>query len=83
MSSVILRRYLVPLGLLALYLSAAPASASATAVEAEAELPTVLTLDEAVGLLRERGIDILVAESAVASAEGDLRIAGADFGRGG
>lgn len=77
MSSVILRRHLVPLGLLALYLSAVPASASATAVEAEAELPTVLTLDEAVGLLRERGIDILVAESAVASAEGDLRIAGA------
>ena len=40
-------------------------------------LPETLTLDEAVRLARTRGLDLLIAESAVESARGDLRAAGA------
>jgi cobalt-zinc-cadmium efflux system outer membrane protein len=40
-------------------------------------LPARLTLEEAVRLLRERGLDLLVAQAAVASAEGEVSVAGA------
>ncbi len=40
-------------------------------------MPARLTLDEAVRLLRERGLDLLLAEAAVAGAEGDVSVAGA------
>ncbi len=41
------------------------------------EIPARLALEDALRILRQRGLDLLVAEAAVASAEGDVRIAGA------
>ncbi|WP_242393262.1 TolC family protein [Anaeromyxobacter oryzisoli] len=41
------------------------------------ELPPRLDLDRALALVRERGLDLLVAEAAVHGAEGDLAAAGA------
>ena len=46
-------------------------------VEAESQLPAVLTLRQALEIFRARGFDLLVAEANVASASGDLTIAGA------
>ncbi len=40
-------------------------------------LPARLTLDDALRLLRERGLDLLIADAAIASAEGDVTTAGA------
>ena len=40
-------------------------------------LPARLTLDDALRILRERGLDLLIADAAVASAEGDVTAAGA------
>jgi cobalt-zinc-cadmium efflux system outer membrane protein len=40
-------------------------------------LPAKLTLNDSLKLLHERGLDLLIAEAAVSSAEGDYRIAGA------
>ncbi len=41
------------------------------------ELPQVLSMADAIQLLRVRGLDLLIAEAAVKSAEGDVKIAGA------
>lgn len=38
-------------------------------------LPSKLTLQSAVQILREQGLDLLIAEAAVQSAEGDLKVA--------
>jgi cobalt-zinc-cadmium efflux system outer membrane protein len=46
-------------------------------VETEATLPNPLRLDDALRIFRERGFDLLIADAAVASARGDLAIAGA------
>jgi cobalt-zinc-cadmium efflux system outer membrane protein len=58
--------------------------ASATAVQARAdaippafEIPEQLSLDESIRIVRSRGLDVLIAEAQVRSAEGDLGIAGA------
>jgi outer membrane protein, heavy metal efflux system len=40
-------------------------------------LPSPLTLEVAVRLFHERGLDVLIAEAAVGSAEGDVQVAGA------
>jgi cobalt-zinc-cadmium efflux system outer membrane protein len=40
-------------------------------------LPETLTLDEALKIFRQRGLDLLIADAAVVSAEGDEKIAGA------
>jgi cobalt-zinc-cadmium efflux system outer membrane protein len=54
------------------------AAISATAVSAaDTVLPSHLTLDNAVALFRAHGFDLLVADAAVRSAEGDVKIAGA------
>jgi outer membrane protein, heavy metal efflux system len=52
-------------------------SLRAEAVPRPVELPDKLSLDQSIQLLRTRGIDVLVAEAQVASAEGDLGVAGA------
>ena len=67
------------LGLLAfaLALAAGARTAAADVVPPPAELPTVLTLDEALSILRTRGLDLLIAEAAVHNAEGAIHIAGA------
>jgi cobalt-zinc-cadmium efflux system outer membrane protein len=41
------------------------------------ELPAVLSIGDAVGIFRTRGLDLLIAEAAVKSAEGDVSVAGA------
>lgn len=41
------------------------------------DLPAVLSLDESLKIFRERGLDLLIAEAAVKSAEGDVGSAGA------
>ena len=51
--------------------------AHAEVVPQAIELPPVLTLEEALRLFRQRGLDLLIAEASVMSAEGDVRIAGA------
>jgi outer membrane protein, heavy metal efflux system len=51
--------------------------ARAAEVPAPPELPATLRLEDALRLFRERGLDLLIAEAAVASAEADVRIAGA------
>ena len=59
-------------------LCAAPlALAAAPAVPEPPVLPARLTLADALRTFRERGLDLLIADAAVASAEGDLRVAGA------
>lgn len=50
-----------------------PARASGDA--ASPTLPPKLTLQSAVQILREQGLDLLIAEAAIQSAEGDLKIA--------
>ncbi len=40
-------------------------------------LPDPLSLDQALDIFRKRGLDLLIAEAAVTSAEGDVKIAGA------
>ncbi len=41
------------------------------------ELPQMLTLDEALRIFRTRGLELLIAEAAVRSAEGAVKVAGA------
>ena len=58
-------------------MSVAPGRASAQAIPEPARLPQQLSLDDSLKILRTRGIDLLIAEAQVHSAEGDVRIAGA------
>jgi cobalt-zinc-cadmium efflux system outer membrane protein len=54
------------------------AASPTTVVSADdTALPLHLTLDNAVSIFRAHGFDLLVADAAVRSAEGDVRIAGA------
>ena len=46
-------------------------------VPAATDLPPVLSMDDALKIFRARGLDLLVAEAAVRSAEGDVGVAGA------
>ena len=51
--------------------------ARAEVVPPTLDIPATLTMDEALRIFRARGLDLLIAEAAVYSAEGDVRIAGA------
>ncbi len=53
------------------------AQANADVVPAPEELPAVLTLTEALRLFRTRGLDLLIADAAMRSAEGAVKIANA------
>jgi len=55
--------------------SPAPASESARTVPPDVVIPGVLSLDEALRLLRERGLDLLVADAAVRTAQGTAQTA--------
>jgi cobalt-zinc-cadmium efflux system outer membrane protein len=46
-------------------------------VPAATDLPPLLSLDDALKIFRARGLDLLIAEAAVKSAEGDVGVAGA------
>ena len=66
-------RYVVSMALACV----AAATANAAGVPEPAVIPPVLRLDGALALLRERGLDLLIAQAAVAAAEGDVSVAGA------
>jgi cobalt-zinc-cadmium efflux system outer membrane protein len=51
--------------------------AQAQAIPEPTTLPAQLSLDDSLKILRTRGLDLLIAEAQVHSAEGDVRIAGA------
>lgn len=55
----------------------APGSAGGVAPASDANGPTPLSMTEAVRVFRERGFDLLLADTRVRAAEGDLRAAGA------
>jgi outer membrane protein, heavy metal efflux system len=61
----------------AVLVAAAAAAGRAAEPAPPSPLPPVLRLEDALRLLRERGIDLLVAEAAIAAAEGDVTAAGA------
>src|SRR5262249_37652783 len=77
------RRAAMPLRLILLLLAfvgvAVPAArdARADAIPPPTELPSLLTLDEALRVFRARGLDLLIAEASVRSSEGAVSIAGA------
>ena len=52
-------------------------AARADVIPQPAPLPQLLTLDEAVRIFRAKSLDLLIAEAAVVSAEGDVSVAGA------
>ena len=54
-----------------------PARANGEEAEADGGFPPRLTLDEAIRMLRTRGLDVLIAEAQVRGAEGDVHAAGA------
>jgi cobalt-zinc-cadmium efflux system outer membrane protein len=58
-------------------LTLAPAQARAQEVPPPAVLPAYLSLEQSLRLLRAQGLDVLLAETQVRSAEGDVDIAGA------
>jgi outer membrane protein, heavy metal efflux system len=62
--------------LLALLLSASVATAAPDRPESTT-LPDFLSLDDALRIFRAHGLDLLIAEAQVTSAEGDVKIAGA------
>lgn len=57
--------------------TAAGAASAPETVPAAPVLPSVLTLEEALALFHKAGLDLLIAEASVQSAEGDLGVAGA------
>jgi cobalt-zinc-cadmium efflux system outer membrane protein len=58
-------------------LSMAPSVRAGGPVPVATDLPQVLSLDDALKIFRARGLDLLIAEAAVKSAEGDVGAAGA------
>lgn len=55
----------------------APVARAEGPVPVPTDLPSVLSLDDALKIFRARGLDLLIAEAAVKSAEGDVGVAGA------
>jgi cobalt-zinc-cadmium efflux system outer membrane protein len=54
-----------------------PGRAEAQAIPEPVPLPAQLSLEESIKILRARGLDLLIAETQVHSAEGDVGVAGA------
>jgi cobalt-zinc-cadmium efflux system outer membrane protein len=67
----------LPIFAAAAFVLAAAPSVRAQPEEAPLVVPDPLTLDSALDLFRKRGLDLLIADAAVAGAEGDVKIAGA------
>src|SRR5512142_988448 len=71
---------LTPMRLRLLVSSLTLAIAAAALAQPEAPplvLPDTVTLDDALKIFRQRGLDLLIADAAVTNAEGDLKVAGA------
>jgi len=81
--AVSLGRPLVQTKFIALVLAALSVCVASTPARAESvvpaatELPSTLSLDDALQIFRKRGLDLLIADAATRSAEGDVKIAGA------
>lgn len=71
----LVRRAIVVLFMFSMSLAATRARADV--IPQAVELPQLLTLEEALQIFRVRGLDLLIAESSVASAEAEIHIAGA------
>jgi outer membrane protein, heavy metal efflux system len=71
------RRFAKHLCLPLLPLVLAAAAGAAEPLPEPAALPSVLSLADAMALFRKNGLDVLLAEAAVESAEGDVGVAGA------
>ncbi len=69
------RTYLLPAALA--WLLSLPCAARAAADDGPVRLPPVLHLSDALDLFHGRGLDLLLADAAVLSAEGDVAAAGA------
>ncbi|MBV9948260.1 MAG: TolC family protein, partial [Myxococcales bacterium] len=68
----------LPLALLVLALSLlAPGARAEGLVPPSTELPPVLGIDDALHIFRARGLELLVADASVRSAEGSVKVAGA------
>jgi outer membrane protein, heavy metal efflux system len=65
------------MGFLLAGLSVAPIVRADGPVPAATDLPQMLSLDDALKIFHSRGLDLLIAEAAVKSAEGDVSVAGA------
>lgn len=63
--------------LLASFALAAPLVAHAHPEDQPLRLPEMLTLDDALRIFRQRGLDLLIADARVLDAEGDVHAAGA------
>src|SRR5512146_184991 len=71
---------LTPMRLRVLVSSLTLAIAAAALAQPEAPplvLPDTVTLDDALKIFRQRGLDLLIADAAVTNAEGDVKVAGA------
>jgi cobalt-zinc-cadmium efflux system outer membrane protein len=62
---------------LASFALVAPLVAHAQPENQPLSFPEMLTLDDAVRIFRQRGLELLIADAQVVNAEGDLRVAGA------
>ena len=65
---------------LAMAILALPAAGGTARAQPERDalvLPETVTLDDALKIFRQRGLELLIADAAVMSAEGDLKSAGA------
>jgi cobalt-zinc-cadmium efflux system outer membrane protein len=69
--------FAVGVGLAASQVRNASADDAQKVVPAPTELPALLSLDEAVRVFESRGLDLLIAEAAVKTAEGQVKVAGA------
>ncbi len=58
-------------------LLAVSAAAHAQAASTAVALPDSITMEQALQLFRDRGLDLLIADAAVVAAEGDTKLAGA------
>ncbi len=67
----------LPYVVVILALSGAAAPAHAQPEAAPLVLPDYLSLDDALKIFRQRGLDLLIADATVSSAEGDVKVAGA------
>jgi cobalt-zinc-cadmium efflux system outer membrane protein len=72
-----LRRIVVKVMLVLIFLLGGGVARAQVALPESTELPNPLSFDEAQRIFHERGLELLIAEAAVRTAEGAVRVAGA------
>jgi cobalt-zinc-cadmium efflux system outer membrane protein len=76
-SGVAVVRALMLILISSLLVGIAPSARAEGSVPPATDLPPVLSMADALRIFRARGLDLLIAEAAVRSAEGDVAVAGA------